>query len=313
MLRERRDGGRLPVDARLVAAGAALVEVGAVTADAARAVADAYSRTLQLRASADFGGSRWRGEQAQPPSAPGSALNTVLGEPADLSGEQPAIQSWAEQLTAGDPVRHHLWERVATRNDFHDPRAALEAAIEALVAVGALQPDEPVAGDTRQVAALMYRGLAPRDARVTATASMPAPWISLVTRWGSSDGHAGTVPVGKVSAPFDEVRVTVAVIDSRPQFFSADVEVVPGLRNGLPYAALDELRHITWWAVDDLGNYSLAEQGTWSPGASRAQGSLLFWPGLDPGAARIDLMPATASARAVIRVPLPWATAPSAS
>jgi hypothetical protein len=101
----------------------------------------------------------------------------------------------------------------------------------------------------------------------------------------------------------------VTAIDSRPEFFSIGVEVVPGLRTGLPYRALDDLRHITWWAVDDRGNYSLAEQGSWSPGASRAQDSLGFWPGLDPRATWVDLMPTTTSARAVIRVPLPWATA----
>ena len=268
---------------------------------------------------AHFEGSRRRGEEAchgifraRPPLAPGTAWISVLGERVDLTGEPPAIRSWAEQLDAGDPVRHHLWERVATRNDFHDPRAALEAAIEALVAAGALQADDPVTGDTRLAAALMYPGPAPENVlAATATPSMPAPWRSLVTRWGRADGPAGTVLVGKVSAPFDGVTVAVTAIDSRPEFFSAGVEVAPGLRTGLPYAALDDLRHITWWAVADQANYSLAEQGSWSPGASRAQGSLGFWPGLDPRAAWIDLMPTTTSARAVIRVPLPWAMAPS--
>jgi hypothetical protein len=415
MLRERSGGSFIPVDARLVAAGAALVAVGALTADAARAIVDAYSPTLRRRgpdqpplpgqtllggadaesaaaelgrwrvvpsghvivrawgqlvigyvqltgeatvlkvavhlaspgassrraaprgpgpprmleisddqgttSSAHFEGSRRHGEQtwhgtlqARPPLAPGTAWITVLGERVDLTGEPPAIQSWTEQLNAGDPVRHHLWERAATRNDFHDPRAALEAAIEVLVAVGALQTDDPVIGDARLAAALMHSGPAPKDVLATAaTPSMPAPWRSLVTRWGRADGPAGSVLVGKVSAPFDGVKVAVTAIDSRPEFFSIGVEVVPGLRTGLPYVALDDLRHLTWWAVDDQGSYSLAEQGSWSPGASRAQGSVGFWPGLDPRAAWIDLMPATASARAVIRVPLPWATAPPPS
>jgi hypothetical protein len=109
------------------------------------------------------------------------------------------------------------------------------------------------------------------------------------------------------------VKVAVTAIDSRPEFFSVGVEVVPGLRTGLPYRALDDLRHITWWAVDDQGNYFLAEQGSWNPGASRAQGSLGFRPGLDPRAAWVDLMPTTTSARAVIRVPLPWAAADEAA
>lgn len=411
MLLERPAAGLFPVDARLVAAGAALVAVGALTPDAARAIADAYARALHRRdpdrpplpdpappatadaggaarelgrwraapsghviarpwgrlvighvllteeatalrvrvepaphgasswpddprrpglphtleisddqgttSSAHFEGSRRRGERAwhgtfraRPPLSPDTAWISVLGERVDLTGEPPAIQSWAEQLEAGDPARHHLWERVATRNDFHDPRAALEAAIAALAAVGALQADDPVAGDARLAAELMYPGPAPEGIPAAAGAvSMPAPWRSLLARWGRADGRAGSILVGKVSAPFDGVKVAVTAIDSRPECFSIDVEVVPGLRTGLPYRALDDLRHITWWAVDDQGNYSLAEQWSWSPGASGAQGSLGFWPGLDPRAAWVDLMPTTTSARAVIRVPLPWATA----
>ncbi len=257
------------------------------------------------------GGQAWHGTfRARPPLAPNTAWISVLGERVDLTREPPAVQSWAEQLEAGDPARHHLWERVATRNDFHDQRAALEAAIAALAAVGALQADDPVVDDARLAAELMHPGSAPEGMLAAADAlTMPAPWRSLLARWGRADGPAGSILVGKVSAPFDGVKVAVAAIDSRPEFFSIGVEVVPGLSTGLPYRALDDLRHITWWAVDDQGNYSLAEQWSWTPGASRAQGSLGFRPGLDPRAAWVDLMPTATSARAVIRVPLNWATA----
>jgi len=411
MLLERPDAGFLPVDSRLVAAGAALVAVGALTPDAARAVADAYARTVQRRgpapppprdpappAAVDAGGAapelgRWRavpsgrviarpwgrlvighvlltdeatvlrvtvdpaspgasprgaapwspelpwtlevsddqgatstahfegsrriGERAwhgtfraRPPLAPDAAWISVLGGRVELTGEPPAIESWAERVEAGDPARDHLWERVATRNDFHDPRAALEAAIGALAAVGALSADDPVVGDARAAAELMHPGSRPKRSLAAPDAiGMPVPWRSLLTRWDRADSPAGSVLVGKVSAPFDGVRVAVTAIDSWPEFFSIGVEVVPGLPTGLPYSALDDLRHIIWWAVDDQGNYSLAEQGSWNPGAARAQGSLGFWPGLDPRAAWVDLMPTTASARAVIRVPLPWARA----
>jgi hypothetical protein len=127
-----------PVDPRLVAAGTALVAVGAVTPDAARAIADAYARTLH------------RGGPARPPPAPDRVRISVPGERVDVPGEPPAIQTWAEQLDAGNPAHHHLWERVATRDDFHDPRAALEAAITALTAVRALSADDPVIGDARR-------------------------------------------------------------------------------------------------------------------------------------------------------------------
>jgi hypothetical protein len=412
MLLERRPRTSLfPVDARLVAAGAALIDVGALSPDTARAVTDAYARALHRRdpamppasdpaptaaphaagaarelgrwravpsghviarpwgrlvighvllteeatalrvtvdpaspgapswpaaacspglpclleisddrgttSSADFEGGRRRGEQAwhgtfraRPPLAPDTAWISVLGERVDLTAEPPAIQAWTEQLEADDPARHHLWERVATRNDFHDPRAALEAAIAALAAVGALQADDPAADGARLAAELMHPGAAP--ARIPAAAdalSMPGPWRSLLARWGRADGPDGSILVGKVSAPFDGVKVAVTAIDSRPECFSVDVEVAPGLPTGLPYRELDDLRHITWWAVDDQNNYSLAEQWSWSPGAPRAQGSLGFWPGLDPRATWVDLMPTATSARAVIRVPLPRATA----
>ena len=118
------------------------------------------------RAARRRGEQAWHGTfRARPALAPDTAWISVLGERVDLTGEPPAIQSWAEQLEAGDPARHHLWERVATRNDFHDPRAALEAAIAALAAVGALRPDDPVAGDARLAAELMHPGRRPKASR----------------------------------------------------------------------------------------------------------------------------------------------------
>jgi hypothetical protein len=192
MLLERPGNSLFPVDARLVAAGAALAAVGALTPDTARAIADAYARTLHRR------------DPARPPLAPDTAWISVLGERVDLTGEPPAVRSWAEQLDVGDPARHHLWERVATRNDFHDPRAALEAAIAALAAVGALSADDPVAGGARLAAELMHPGPTPAGILAAADAlSMPAPWRSLLARWGRADGPAGSILVGQVSAPFD--------------------------------------------------------------------------------------------------------------
>ena len=49
MLLERSGTSLFPVDARLVAAGAALVAVGALTPDAAGAITDAYARALRRR------------------------------------------------------------------------------------------------------------------------------------------------------------------------------------------------------------------------------------------------------------------------
>jgi hypothetical protein len=84
--------------------------------------------------------------------------------------------------------------------------------------------------------------------------------------------------------------------------------IAPDVHIGLPYRSLDYRRHLTWWAVDDQGNYSLAEPGSWHGQGSHAVGDLLFWPGIDPEATWIDIMPTAETARGVIRVPLSWGT-----
>jgi hypothetical protein len=87
----------------------------------------------------------------------------------------------------------------------------------------------------------------------------------------------------------------------------ADLRPVPDVRTGLPYGDLPDQRHLTWWAADDLGNHYLGEQSSWGSGDDWCGGAIGFWPALDPRAHRIDLMPTATTARAVIRVPLPWA------
>lgn len=79
------------------------------------------------------------------------------------------------------------------------------------------------------------------------------------------------------------------------------------MRTGLPYRDLPGQQHLTWWAVDDLGNHYLGEQGSWHLGEDRCGGAIGFWPALHPRASRVDLMPTATTARAIIRVPLPWA------
>lgn len=270
---------------------------------------------------AEFNGRRRHGQQewhgeftARAPLAPDTAWIDVLGERVPLTGRPVAAAAWVERLDEEDPAARHLWERAATRNDFHDPLAAFEAAAQALVAAGALRDGDPVIGHARAAAAILNAGRSSSaldavwaDAAAGREAAVPASWRSLVARWGWAGGPAGTVVVGKVTPLFDGITVAVTALDSRPDSFTAGVEIVPDARTGLPYDQFDGRPHLTWWAVDDHGHYSLAEQGSWDSSAARARGTLIFWPGLDPSAAWVDLMPTTALSRAVIRVPLPWA------
>jgi hypothetical protein len=130
------------------------------------------------------------------------------------------------------------------------------------------------------------------------------PWRSLLARWGQAGGPVCTIAVGAVPTPFDGVTAAVIALESRAEHFGITVELVPDVRTGLPDGDLPDQPHLTWWAVDDLGNYYLGEQGSWSPGGNPSWGAIGFWPALDPRAASIDLLPTATTARAVIRVPV---------
>lgn len=106
--------------------------------------------------------------------------------------------------------------------------------------------------------------------------------------------------------PFDGVTAAVIAMTSRDEFFGINVELVPGVRTGLPYRDLPSEQHLTCWGADDLGNHYLGEQLSWHGGEDRCGGTIGFWPVLHPRTGRVDLMPTATTVRAIIRGPLPW-------
>jgi hypothetical protein len=261
-------------------------------------------------ATAEFSGSFRRGEpdwhgqyEARPPLAADTPWIELLGEQIQLTAEPVSMQAWTEPLPAQDPAIRHLWERVATLNDFHNPHLALEATIAALAITGAIPADAPVADTARAVLAVLWPGgVSPTGA----PGELPGPWHSLLARWGQTGAPVATIPVGAITPSFDGVTAAVIALDSRDEHFSVSVELVPQARTGLPYRDLPAQQHLTWWATDNLGGYYLGEQGSWDPRGGRCRGISGFWPALDARASSIDLMPTATTARAVIRVPLPW-------
>jgi hypothetical protein len=281
---------------QLVPAGARLLKV---TDDHGAAA------TAEFSGESRHGDPSWRGQyEVHPLLAAGAAWIELLGERVELTGKPAGIEAWAEPLPMQDPAERHVWERVATLNDFHDPHLGLEATTATLVGAGSLHADNPVISDARAVLA----ALRPRSTGAAGRpGELPEPWRSLLARWGQAGGPVGMVTVGAVTPPFDGVTAAVIALESRDEHFGIKVELVPGVRTGLPYRDLPDQQHLTWWAADDLGNHYLGEQGSWDSGHARCGGAIGFWPALDPRADRIDLMPTGATARAVIRVPLPWA------
>ena len=261
--------------------------------------------TAEFSGESRHGDPTWRGQyQVRPLLAADAAWIELFGERVELTGTPAGIEVQAEPMPAQDPAMRHLWERTATLNDFHDPHLALDATIAALVAAGALHADDPVIADAQAVLAVLRP---PNASPAEWPGDLPEPWRSLLARWGRTGGAVGMVTVGAVTPPFDGVTAAVVALESHDEHFGIKVELVPGVRTGLPYCDLPGQQHLTWWAADDLGNHYLGEQGSWYAGDDRCGGAIGFWPALDPRAHRIDLMPTTATARAVIRVPLPWA------
>ncbi len=261
--------------------------------------------TAEFSGELRHGDPAWRGRyNVHPRLAADTAWIELSGGRVELTGQPTGIQVWAEPLPAQDPAVRHLWERVATLNDFHDLHLALDATIATFVAAGALHADDPVIADARAALAV----LRPNGARpAEKPGDLPEPWRSLLARWRHTGGPVGMVTVGAITPPFDGISAAVIALESRDEHFGITVELVPGARTGLPYRDLPDQQHLTWWAADNLGNHYLAEQGSWYSGDDRAGGAIGFWPALDPQASSIDLMPTATATRAIIRVPLPWA------
>ncbi|MGB6770532.1 MAG: hypothetical protein WBF51_00805, partial [Candidatus Dormiibacterota bacterium] len=81
---------------------------------------------------------------------------------------------------------------------------------------------------------------------------------------------------------------------------------------GAPFVGLEAVTPLSWWAEDDLGNHYLGYAGDSGRKtfADRAEGSVRFWPGLDPQATELRILPAMAAQRAVCSVALPrWRAA----
>jgi hypothetical protein len=268
-------------------------------------IADANGTMAVAEFSGGFrrGALHWHGRyEARPPLAADTPWIELLGERVPLTAQPPASRAWAEPLPQQDPAVRHLWERVATLNDFHSQRLALEATIAALSAAGAISADDAVIGAARAVLAVLRPdGSSPG----MVLAHLPGPWRSLLARWGQHGGPVVTIPVGAITPSFDGVTAAVIGLESRDEHFSISVELIPQARTGLPYRDLPAQQHLTWWAADNLGNCHLGEQGSWDPRGGRCRGAIGFRPALDARASSVDLMPTASTARAVIRVPLP--------
>jgi hypothetical protein len=248
----------------------------------------------------------WRGQlKTHQPLARDTAWIEFDGARVELDDVSAAAIVTVEECAEEEPALRHLWQRLATASHFRPADDSLEQTIAALVAAGALDRDAPALDAVRTVARALQHGATPSGGH----GALPEPWRSLLGRQGSNDGPTGKLVVGAVTPLFDGISVAVLMLESSEDGFELEVQTTPGLDPGHGPAPGLGRRRVAWWAADDKGNHYLGTGGRWSWGDDRGEGTIAFWPPLDPTARHLVLRPTADTARAVIEVPLVWASA----
>ena len=234
--------------------------------------------------------------------APQAAWLEVDGTRVDLYRRTARWEVGIEALEDRSPVQRFLWRHLAVA----DPRSGLttdlEPLIQALVAAGALEEGSLPLQDLQAVAARMpRRPLHQRRLSGGSTRSLVEPWGSLLDRLGADDGPEWTLVLGAVTPSCDGVQFAANSITSDLAGFGGEFEVAP---NVLGVSALDELPG-AWWARDDLENHYLGVPTVWGASDGGAQGTMRYWPALDPRVKRLDLLMCVESHQAVVSVSLP--------
>jgi hypothetical protein len=233
---------------------------------------------------------------------PEAAWLEIDGTRVDLYRRTARWEVGIEALEDQSPVERFLWRHLAVAGLRSGVTTDLEPLIQALVAAGALEGGSVLLQDLRAVAARMpRRPLHQRGVPGGSTRSLVEPWGSLLRRLGSDDGPEWTPVLGAVTPSCDGVQFAANSITSDLAGFEVEFEVAP---NVLGVAALDELP-VAWWARDDLENHYLGIPTGGGVRGDSAQGTMRYWPALDPRAKRLDLLMCVESHQAIVSVSLP--------
>ena len=234
--------------------------------------------------------------------APTATWLEIDGTRVDLHCRTARWEVGIEALEDRSSVERFLWRHLAVADLASGLATDLEPLIQALVTAGALEEGSLLLQDLRAVAARMpRRPLRQRPLPGGSTRGLVEPWRSLLRRLGSDDGPAWTLVLGAVTPPCDEVQFAANWITSDLACFEVEFEVAP---NVLGVSALDELP-VAWWARDDRENHYLGAPTIWGGSDDGAQGTMRYWPALDPRAKRLDLLVCVESHQAVVSISLP--------
>ena len=267
-------------------------------------IVDPDGNRLEVRSGSPGGDSldHWDGElELCGTIARDAAWLEVDGTRVDLHRRAARWEVRIESLEDQSPVERFLWRRLAVAETPSGLTTDLEPLIEALLAAGAVSEQSRLLKQLRAVAARMpRRPLHQRPAPGGSTRGLVEPWRSLLGRLGSDDGPAWTLVIGAVTPACDGVQFAAHSITSDLAGFEVAFEVAPNLRVS---GALDELP-VAFWARDDRGNHYLGAPNEWSGSNDSAQGTMRYWPALDPRAKHLDLLVCVETHQAVVSVSL---------
>jgi hypothetical protein len=202
-----------------------------------------------------------------------------------------------EQLEAVDPVRALLYDELIAGLQRHVGGDGAGLSLAALVALGALAPDDPLVAEVGAAQDALAQG--------RATPGLGEPWRSVLRRFSKSDGPVPlNLPIGVV-AEVGGCSIRFDALTSRTESFSVSLAVSPGLPllQNFPGPTLERTA-LQWWAEDDRANVYLAAFGHGGGGPQLAEGTIEFMSPLDPQATELRLLPTARGERAVITVAL---------
>ncbi|MGO9753717.1 MAG: hypothetical protein ACLP8S_18980 [Solirubrobacteraceae bacterium] len=271
-------------------------------------LSDQRGNNATLSFSGSGSDTQWSGRlRTDDPIAADTGWLELDGHRIELRATNVTAEVSIEEPQETDPARRHLWHLLAA-NDRHGPTQAIDPALDALLAAGAISPQDPAIDELNAVRERLPHH-PQHNPGVAGVRKLPEPWRSLLKRVGKDDGPTGVVVLGASTPIFDGHRVGILSIESDTSGFTAEVMTTGGGMVHPRFGGPADQR-IAWWARDDRANHYLGASGSWSAGADHGSGEIIFWPALDPRAERLEICPTAAHARAVISFPLRWRNPP---
>jgi hypothetical protein len=237
------------------------------------------------------------------PLAADSAWLELTGSRIDLPvADVRAAEVHVETLPRRPPAFAHLWHEMAVSDmRFRRSDQGNAASVDALVALGVIEPDDPELAVLRQVG---------EGTRVAGSLppGLPPLWESLLKQPPPPPAGdvTGVVPVGVVAGPVDGAVVAIDAIEVRPEELSMEVLVSPAaaLHHHFDGSAR---RALEWWVEDDRGEVRLGRVGESGGTAEKRRATIEFSPGLRRDVRELRVVLVGATERAVVTVAVPWA------